>query len=567
MAEIRNVAELLTAAAQQYRDRDAVLAPVALDSDHHVTFQSLTFAQLENLVNAYSRYFVDHGIRPGMKALMMMRPGLEFTAAAFAMFKTGAVPVLIDPGMGRRNFLNCVRNTRPEALVALSAVHWLRYLVPGSFRSVKLAFSGGKLPPPGVFRLEKAATPESIRANAAPVEFAAHRGRLEDPAAILFTTGSTGPAKGVEYTHKTFITQVETIRKVYGTGPHYVDMSAFPLFALFAVVLGMKSVIPQMDFTRPAHADPQTIINIVNSQQVSFSFGSPAFWRTVAGYCVQHHLRLSSLKLVLMAGAPVDAELHRLVKQAIAPDGETRVPYGATEALPISDFNGTEMLAETAAKTARGEGYCVGYPNPGMTIRIIRCRDEVIPRWNPNEMLPPFEKGEIVVRGDVVTAAYHQLPEATAKAKILDYDGGIWHRMGDIGYVDDQGRIWFCGRKNHRVVTPEITCYSVCTEAIFNHHPQVRRTALVGVPDAAGKTVPVLMIQPQLNAMPDSAAEREKFIADLRDLGKDYPFCAAIREFLFLPEFPVDIRHNAKIFREKLAVKAAQMLAHHASRI
>lgn len=560
MAEVKNVAQLLTAMARQYSSREAILAPVGVSARHRVKFQALTFAELENLVNAYAAHVSAHGLRPGMRVLMMMRPGLEFTAAAFAMFKIGAVPVFIDPGMGRSNFLNCVRSTQPEALLAISAVHWLRHLFRGSFRSVKIAISCGACPPPGVTRLETAATPANIKTNGAAV-YETYDNAIDDMAAILFTTGSTGPAKGVEYTHQTFLTQVETIRQVYDAGPQHVDMSAFPLFALFAVAMGMKSVIPKMDFTRPAQADPRIIINIVRDQQVSFSFGSPAFWRTVADYAIHHHIRLDSLKTVLMAGAPVNAELHRKVKQIINPHGETRVPYGATEALPITDFNGTEMLRETAIKSAEGEGYCVGYPNPGMTIKVIADTPGPIEQWDDRLVLPPCQKGEIAVRGKVVTARYYQNPDATALAKITDADRQVWHRLGDMGYFDTKGRLWFCGRKNHRVITPAMTYYSVCTEAVFNNHPRVFRTALVGVAGADGITVPVLMVQPRPAHFPNTEGKRQAFIRELRKTGENYDYSKNIETFLFLSDFPVDIRHNAKIFREKLAVTAARMMA------
>ena len=177
------------------------------------------------------------------------------------------------------------------------------------------------------------------------------------------------------YTHRTFKAQVELIREVYGAGPDHIDMSAFPLFALFAVILGMPSVIPKMDFTRPAKVNPENIIRPILDKNISFSFGSPALWRTVSAYCIARNIKLPSLKKVLMAGAPVTAGLHRAVKQIMAADGEIMVPYGATEALPIASFTGTEMLAETAALTAQGKGYCVGYPNPGIKIRVITPSD------------------------------------------------------------------------------------------------------------------------------------------------------------------------------------------------
>ena len=553
-----NTAELLKSMAELYGNRDAILAPFGLTHNGRSRFRKLTFSELDSLANSYAGLFCVSGLTKGMKVLMMMHPGLEFTAAVFAVFRTGAIPVLIDPGMGRQNFLGCVAQTAPDAMISIPVVHWLRPLFRQHFSSVKLAFSCGIGSPPWVIGMERAATPMSIKKRG-KVAFSPVAVSVDDPAAILFTTGSTGAPKGVLYSHRTFLSQVDIIRQVYGAGPEHVDMSAFPLFALFAVALGMKTIVPHMDFTRPAKVDPRVVISIVRSQRVTFSFGSPALWRTVGKYCRKHGETLPTLKLVLMAGAPVGAELHELVGSIIAADGATRVPYGATEALPITDFCGAEVLRDTAARTAMGEGHCVGTVNDGITIRIIAATDAAIPHWDESLALPSGEKGEIVVKGDVVTTMYYNRADATRLSKIADSDGQVWHRMGDMGYFDEQNRLWFCGRKNHRVITAERIYYSVCTEAVFNNHPDVFRSALVGVV-RGGVTVPVLWVEPRRGKMPHGDGAIRRFIHGLREKAQGVDICAGIDDFLFMKDFPVDIRHNAKIFREKLTVEAEKRL-------
>ncbi|MFA6104388.1 MAG: fatty acid CoA ligase family protein [Victivallaceae bacterium] len=552
--QLFNISRLLTEAAGKYEDREALFAPRGRGNDGNFQYSVLTFRQLENLVNAYALAFSRRGIVRNTRVLMLLKPGLEFAAAVFAVYKTGAVPVLIDPGMGTKNLLGCIRQTLPEAVIAISPAHWVRLLFRKHFPCAKIFFSLGKFPPPGCERLEDVVSIETIR-HGLKFDFETANTTLDDTAAIVFTTGSTGPPKGVVYTHRTFKTQVELIREVYGAGPDYIDMSAFPLFALFAVILGMPSVIPQMDFTRPARVNPENIIRPVLDKKISFSFGSPALWRTVSQYCIANNIRLPSLKKVLMAGAPVTAELHRAVKQIIAADGEIMVPYGATEALPVANFTGGEMLAETAVLTARGKGYCVGYPNPGIDIRVITPAEGEIKSWSDQFVLPPAEIGEIVVRGDVVKKEYFNNPRHNLMSTITDAGGVRWHRMGDMGYFDAKGRLWFCGRKNHRVITPERTYYSVCSEAIFNQHPDVSRTALTGV-----NSRPVLFIEPRPGKFPENQAARTRFISELKELGQAYPFTSGIQTFLFHRSFPVDIRHNAKIFREKLAILAAKTL-------
>ncbi|OGV54692.1 MAG: hypothetical protein A2017_19430 [Lentisphaerae bacterium GWF2_44_16] len=554
--ENRNIAKLLTESALKYPDARAVVYPAGRDRCGRVTYSHLTFSQLERLSSAYASEFREAGIIKGTRALMMLRPGLDFIAAAFAAFKTGCVPILIDPGMGRKNLLKCIRDTAPEALIAVSELHWIAKLFPSSFRSVKIAFSSGKFPPPGVIRLEGTAKKVSAPRNSSlPFSFECEKVLPDDTAAILFTTGSTGPPKGVVYTHRIFMAQVRIIQETYGTGPHETDMAAFPLFALFSAAMGMTCVIPDMDPTRPAKVNPLRIIEAVRNQGVTFSFGSPALWRAVAAYCIENKIKLPSLRKVLMAGAPVTAELHAMLKQIIAEDGETLVPYGATESLPAASFTGSEMLRETAEKTREGEGYCVGYPVNGVTVKVIKNTDGAIPEWAESLVLPNGERGEIVIKGDIVTPSYYRMEAHTEMAKIRDADGKLWHRIGDMGYFDEKGRLWFCGRKSHLVKTANRAYYTVCSEAIFNRHPDVFRSALVG---ADGKAV--LVIEPKPGKMPASKDERERFVSELLKLGKTKEFTADIRDFLFHESFPVDIRHNAKIFREKLAEWAEKTL-------
>jgi len=276
-----NIAELLTVVAEQYGDRQALSAPTRKGE------VSLTFRELESLSNAYAQFFTENGLCKGMKTLMMVRPGLEMTAAVFAVFKVGAVPVLIDPGMGMRRMFECIKHIEPEAFIAISLAHWISLVWAKYFSSIKIRFSLGALPPwrPSLKRLDKFIKPNKIR-KTATLDFPIAPTELDDMAAILFTTGSTGPPKGVIYTHRVYLAQVEIIRQAYGGGPEMIDMSAFPLFAMFAIVMGMPSVIPKMDFPRPADVDPKVIIETIQRHKISFSFGSPALWRTVASYCL-----------------------------------------------------------------------------------------------------------------------------------------------------------------------------------------------------------------------------------------------------------------------------------------
>ncbi|MCA9227399.1 MAG: AMP-binding protein, partial [Planctomycetales bacterium] len=235
-------------------------------------------------------------------------------------------------------------------------------------------------------------------------------------------------------------------------------------------------------------------------------------------------------------------------------------PYGATESLPVASIESREVLEETAARSATGAGTCVGRRFAQIDWRVIRISDEPLATIDQTEELPRGEIGELIVRGPVVTSQYVTRVEANPLHKIQDGDT-FWHRIGDVGYLDEQDRFWFCGRKAHRLLTADGPMYTIPCEAIFNQHNQIYRSALVGV-GPAGSQRPVIVAEPWPNAA-ESVSDQQTLITELRELAQQYDHTRAITDFLLHPSLPVDIRHNAKIFREKLAVWAAEKLSHH----
>jgi olefin beta-lactone synthetase len=524
-----NIAHRLTEAARARPNKPAI---VSFDG------RRLTFAELESLVRTYAGGLLEHGFDRGMRALLFVPPSVEFFALTFALFRIGAVPVMIDPGLGKEGMLGAIREAEPEAMIAVPKAHLFRRLFPSAFESVR------RLVTVGSRWLWMGASLEDLsrfgeESSTAPTE-------IDETAAILFTSGSTGAAKGVIYTHGIFDAQVEIIHREWGLGAEDVDLPAFPLFALFSTGLGVTSILPEMDASRPGSVDPVKIVSSIFSNRPTYSFGSPAFWIRVADYCVELGLKLPSLKKVFVAGAPVQPALVERLKR-ILPEGEVIIPYGATESLPVAWITGSEVLEETRARTEKGEGICVGRPIADSEVRIIGVSDAPIARIEEAPELPVGQVGEIAVRGRVTTAGYFRRPNEDARSKIRGPEGQIWHRMGDLGWRDELGRIWFCGRKSHRVDMPERMLCSVCCEAIFNQHPRVRRSALVG-------PKPAIVIEPKVNESPKSPEDEAKFKEELLCLGKASELTKTIEEvFFYEGEFPVDVRHNAKIKREILA--------------
>jgi acyl-CoA synthetase (AMP-forming)/AMP-acid ligase II len=565
-----NIAAALSEVARRRPFTTAVACPAGLDRAGRTAYTHWTFRQFDRESDVLARGLTAVGVGRGVRTVLMVKPGLEFFALTFALFKAGAVPVLIDPGMGSRNLGKCLDEAAPAAFIGIPRAQLARRVLGWAKRTLRIVVTvdhagvaGAPLwasvdgPPAGPagrapLRMNLA---DLVWAGSSDEPFPAAPTRADELAAVLFTSGSTGPPKGVEYTHGIFAAQVHMLRDLYGIEPGEVDLCTFPLFALFAPALGMTSVVPEMDATRPAWVDPPKILGAIESFGATNLFGSPALLKRVGDYAASRGVKLPSLKRVVSAGAPAPARVLERFATMLAPGVQIFTPYGATEALPIASIGSDEILGETRHDTDRGAGVCVGRPVPGMRVEVIAVNDGPIDSWDVRLAVPDGQIGEFVVEGPVVTRSYFQRPEANRLAKIGTAGSAVLHRMGDVGYRDHQGRLWFCGRKTHRVHTAEGTLYTIPCEAVFNTHAGVNRTALVGV-GPAGSMRPVLCVEPSRWPLP--RAERSRIAGELRALGQGFPHTRPIETFLFRRSFPVDIRHNAKIFREKLAAWASR---------
>jgi acyl-CoA synthetase (AMP-forming)/AMP-acid ligase II len=555
-----NVAGRLTAMAQLMPGRIAVVEPLGYDRRGKRQYRQVSFRALDQQSDRIARGLCDLGVTAGARLALLVRPGIHFIALTLGIFKAGAVAILIDPGMGRRNLIRCLSEAQPDGFVAIPVVQAVRRLLRRRFPWARWNVTVGRRwfwGGPTLEQLQKKGSELFSAQKIVLTPFSMHT-TAEDPAAIIFTTGSTGPAKGVLYRHGNFEAQVEQLRDFYGLQPGEVDLACFPLFGLFNCVLGSTAVIPDMDASRPAAADPAKIVEAIDDWHVTQAFGSPAIWDRVGRYCQERGIHLATLRRVLSAGAPVPADVLQRMKLVIHPEGDVHTPYGATEALPVASISASEVLGETAAQTARGAGVCVGRRFPGMDWKVIRIVDGPIASLDQVEELPGGEIGELVVHGAVVTREYVTRPEANELGKIAS-GTEVWHRMGDAGYLDGRGRFWFCGRVAHRVLTAAGPMYPIPCEAIFRQHADVRRAALVGV-GPPPRQRPVMILEPQPGRMPKGRRARQAWLETVRRLGREHPLTAAIDDFLVHPAFPVDIRHNAKIFREKLAAWAAGKL-------
>lgn len=543
------LATLLAGRAESAPETVAMHFPVDRDARDLPIHASLTYAELDARVSDLARGLLAVGIGPGSKVAVMVRPGPDLTATMFALFRAGAVPVLIDPGIDKRALKQCLAEAAPVAFIGIPLAQLARLVLGWARGSIRTVITAGSTWFWGGHALEEIETLGHRRQEVRLPEVAA-----DDLAAIVFTSGSTGVPKGVEFRHRMFTAQIELLREAFDFAPGEAILQTFPPFSLFDPALGTTTVVPDMDPTRPAKADPRKLLAAIEAFGIRSMFGSPALLRTFSAWMRDSGRSPGTLSRILSAGAPVPPELVAEAYGWLPAAARIYTPYGATEALPVAIVEGRELLGAVRRQTAQGAGICVGRVLSANTVRIIAITDTAIRDWAEVQALPRGDIGEITVRGPSVTEAYHARAGATELAKIRDADALV-HRMGDVGYLDDQGRLWYCGRKSHRVEGRDGLRFTETVEQVFNQHPEILRSALVGVGTRPTQR-PVVCIERRKPVRQPFAA----LLPALRDLANSHAVTRGLEEFLEHPAFPVDIRHNSKIGREHLAVWAAEQL-------
>ncbi|MBT8046931.1 MAG: AMP-binding protein [Xanthomonadales bacterium] len=548
--ELSNVASALSLQARRQPNAVAIHYPKsgAFRKQHYA---SCTYQELNELSDCYARGLHEYGITPGTRTALMLTPGLDFFAMFFALFKAGAVPVLIDPGIGMKPLKQCLAEAEPKAFIGVTKAHFARKMLGWAKESCELLVSAGPSFGLGGINLKKL---KEMGATAG--EEMMYSVKPDDMAAILFTSGSTGVPKGVVYRHRHFNAQVEMLKSAFNIQPGEVSLPTFPPFALFDPALGMTTIVPDMDPTRPADADPEKLVRVINEYKVTNIFGSPALLNTLSRYCVENKIRLESVTRVISAGAAVPVSTIRRMQDSLYRDAEIHTPYGATECLPVSSISASEIDDGMIDQIESGDGVCVGRPTEPNKVRIIKISEMGFNDLSETTEMPFGMPGEIIVSGPTCTDSYWQRDADTAMAKFSDEEGNTWHRMGDVGIMDGSGRLWYCGRVSQRVETGQETLYADQCEAIFNQHPDLVRSAVVGV-GTRGRQTPVLCIEVAGKLSP---VDTERVHFDLLQLAQAHSITRSIRTVLFHPGFPVDIRHNSKIGREELAAWAEKKM-------
>ena len=529
-------------------------------------WKTLTYKDVLDKTQRFLRRLEAERYTPGMTAALLTPPSADFFPFAFALLKLGIVPILVEPALGIKKIREIYAESKPDIFVGNTLTHTLRLIFGWGKESVKynLSIAGMESGKPALSNAKvwKPNLQSPIPNYHLP---------LTTPAAIIYTSGSTGLPKGAIYTQENLAAQLELLKNTFNIAPDEVDLPAFPLYALIDLLLGVTSVIPDISFPVPGKTDAAKVIGAIQKFNVTNMFASPVVLDLLSSFAENnnsssHPIVLSSLKRIITAGAPATIDLQKRFRHLLADHTSLYGIYGATETLPIAKVESREVFA-LEEKTKNGAGIFLGKPIEGVTVRIIPITDEPIEEWQDSLTVKPNVVGEITVQSGATTREYLHRPTSNRISKIFrhreegalpdeaisEIDSGyrprndekvdIIHRMGDVGYFDEEGRLWYCGRKSHRVQTKDDVLFTEQIENIFNAHPQVYRTALVGV-----DREPVLWVELEKGVKTD----KEKIIADLKTLAAAHPQASRIRIFLFLKKFPTDVRHNSKIIREKL---------------
>ena len=583
-------------AALTERANDASTAVVDMDpkGDGTTVSMTLTWAELNHQVNAAATRLHALGVRPGDRVNLMVPPGARLTTLIYACMKLGAVIVVADTGLGIPGLTRALKGANPSFLVgipaALSAARTLLWpgvrisVEPlGSVQEKLLGVAGSVFTAPAAD-----GTPGAPVPTPTVVEFPSPVPDAD--AAVLYTSGSTGPAKGVVYTQRQLAGMRDAIANTYGFAPGSGLVAGFAPFALLGPALGATSVTPTMDVTRPKTLTASALASAAAAIDASVVFASPAALVNVVATAdelnAEQRAALAKVQTVLSAGAPIPVPLLEALS-ALVPNASLHTPYGMTEGLPVTDVSfemirqaiaeGTPNAADEVLDPFARDGVCVGFAVYGAAVAIAPLlQDGSVADELTHE---PGVTGEILVSAPHVKDRYDTL--WVTEEQSISTPG--WHHTGDVGHLDASGRLWVEGRLAHVLLTSQGVLTPVAAEQSAESLPEVRRAALVAV-GPAGTAAPVLVIEASANTAAlearQSASAFKRALLD-RVPGR-FPVAEGVAPFelsqlvrqkvaedtgvelaavLVVHEHPTDIRHNSKIDRPALGEWASKVLA------
>ncbi len=523
----RNFATTILRPTVRVPERKALIIPALTPDGRVASLDQVTFGEFGARVAAYARGLAAAGFRPGDRVVLMFPVSVDLYALAIALIHAGMVVVLIDTGMGTRKVLAAIKDSGACAIVSLQALLKHRFWLPPlwGLRKFSIDSSGFCLAP-----VDRLNCPDGGPVEAAPRA-------PDDHALITFTSGSTGRPKGADRNHRLLEAQHLALKEEFPEREDEVDMPCFPVVALHNLCCGITTLMPPVNLAAPAGADGRLVAEFARTYGVTRMSGAPAYLHRLVEHLEASGDRLPGIRQMAVGGAPVSVDLCRRVT-ALFPEADCRVVYGSTEAEPMASVAMSEIVR------AEGAGFLVGRPAEAATLALVNLPDPP-PTLDEREVepyrVPQGEPGEIIVSGPHVNAHYVDNPEADRENKLYAPDGKVWHRTGDVGYRDGQGRLWLVGRLKDSIRRADRVVQPLPVEAALDALDGIVRSALVASPELPGGAL-FLELVPGA----DEARIQADAVSELARHGLgDVPVRV-------IPKMPVDRRHNSKIDRPAL---------------
>jgi acyl-CoA synthetase (AMP-forming)/AMP-acid ligase II/pimeloyl-ACP methyl ester carboxylesterase len=477
---------------------------------------SITRPDFAARVATYAEALHHRGVQRGERIAVLVPPSVDLIAVVYACWRIGAIAVIADRGLGLQGLKSAIRASRVSHVIgpvkAVAAARLLRWAPRASM--IRLSALAGS---PAVSKLEFVSAPEP---------------NADDLAAVLFTSGATGPAKGVRYTHRQLYAQRDALQKTYNITSTDTFVAAFAPFALYGPALGIATGLADMDVTSPGTLTAAALDDACRRVGATMVFASPAALANVVKTATKDMAHLRTVRLVMSAGAPVPIKTLQEVSR-LCPNAELHTPYGMTEALPVADVSLSDLI-----RIGTGQGVCVGKPVVGCDVRIDN------------------HTSELLVSAPWMSAGYDSLWLTQHNARpVVNTDGHTvtWHRTGDVGHIDSEGNVWIEGRLVHVIHTSRGPVAPVPLEIAIEALPNVVRAAAVGVGPVDVEQIVIVIETIDSSDGPANAELSHAVRAALAPL--------TISSVWTTKKLPVDIRHNSKIDRTAVSKQMSQILA------
>ncbi|MBF0450652.1 MAG: AMP-binding protein [Candidatus Magnetomorum sp.] len=530
--------------------KKAVICLSGRDANGKMAYSHLTYRQFNQQSDDIARGLQRSGVVRGTKTALQMTPGVEWFTVAYALLKIGAVPVLIQPSLGFRHMAQCIKAVEPEALIISPKFQMLPLLYPGNYQSVHLQINTDRR------WLKKGLSLVDLQQNE-PGPFQVTESRDQDPGMIIFsTTNETETPKPILLTHKVLNAIADLLTSVMDSSSDSVFFTTFPLFMILAPSMGIRQIVPSSQSMKGLKINPRMIVESVWDHGITHLLMSPTHLMVLEDFLKDAGIFLPSIQRMLSWGEAFPAQELQKLHYFINDQTQVFPLYGMAEAPVVTTLGSHEIVSETQIKTERGFGICQGKVIENMQMRVIEVSDRPIDNWSDDLLIEEAIIGELVVKGEAVSKKYSNNVTADALTKIPD-GKDMWHRTGDVGWLDAKGYFWFCGRKKDRIIVSEDeTLYTIPCEAVFLRHQRVHRCIIVGVGPIPYQT-PVLIIE---LARGDSGKYISTLTHELIDLAQAYPHTGNIKKILFRKSFPVHPLYHQKINRKQLTIWAAKKL-------